>query len=334
MHDLNYRELAMADAIASDDIVRAHLQSWASYAAKTNNGFNAYEQNILAKLALEGYEIVPYSIDPDDEVVSMDEVTEAIETARDENYQAERDGKIQEQNPNDLELTALKKKASKTKQERHREAKGSLCRRYLTEDITHDLIIKDDNDWYPQLQLHYYLSIGRQHLKGRDTGKLKGLSPDGSMPFAPDVNRSCLTLKIKALDAVNIQQFFGEDKTFTSADLSGWHEKLLQCGRDIKEYLGISITTKSTPIQTAQRLLRLLGMKLDYLDRARIDGTPTRRYSGVDCDADERQSVMDRWLDRDNRIAGMAKRSTYLLDLYSERDGSTSAQLEFELAVS
>ena len=337
--DLNYKALAMVDrAAAADDFAPAHLDAWASYAAKTNQGLNNYEQNILAKLALEGYEIVPYSIDPDDEVVSIDEVTDAIVTARSDNYHAEREEKIQEPNPDDLELTALEKKAFKTRQERHREAKGSLCRRYLTEDITHDLIIKDDDGWYPQIQLHYYLSIGRQHLKGRDTAKLKKLSPDGFMPFVPDVNRSCLSLKISVLDAINVQQFFGEDKTFTSADLAGWHEKLLQCRRDVKEYLGISINLKSTPIQTAQRLLGLLGMKLNYIDRARIDGTPIRRYSGVDCNVDERQSVMDRWLDRDNRrldrdnrIATMAERSTCPLDLYNGGDGSLSAQLEFAL---
>ena len=223
-------------------------------------------------------------------------------------------------------------RSSKTKQERHREAKGSLCRRYLTEDVTHDLIIKDDDGWYPQLQLNYYLSVGRQYLKSRDTAKLKSLSPDGSVPFAPDVNRSCLSLKIKALDAVNIQQFFGEDKTFTSVDLAGWHEKLLQCRRDIREYLGIGISTKSTPIQTAQRLLGLLGMKLNYIDRARIDNIPTRRYSGVDCNVDERESVMARWLDRDDRIAGMAERSTSLLNLYSEGAGSPPTQLELAVA--
>jgi hypothetical protein len=291
-----------------------------------------YEQNILAKLAIEGYEIVPYSIDPDDEFISIDEVTDAIEIARDENYQAEREGIINEPNPSDFELAALKKKISKTRQERHWEAKGSLCRRYLTEDIDHDIIIKDDEGWYPQLQLHYYLTIGRQHLKSRDTAKLKGLSPDGSMLFAPDVNRSCLSLKIMTLDALNIEQFFGEDKMFTSVDLSDWHEKLLQCRQDIKQYLGIRISTKSTPIQTAQRLLGLLGMKLNYIDRARIDGIPTRRYSGVDCNADEREAVMARWLDRDNRIAGMAKRSTCLLDLYTERAGSFPAQLELAVA--
>jgi Domain of unknown function (DUF3854) len=333
LRDLNYRELAMADTIASDESVPAHLGAWASYAAKTNQGFNNYEQNILAKLAFEGYEILPYSIDPDDELISIDEVTDAIETAGADNYQAEREGIIDEPNPSDFELAALKKKISKTRQERHWEAKGSLCRRYLTEDITHDLIIKDDDGWYPQLQLHYYLTIGHQHLKGRDTAKLKGLSPDGSVLFAPDVNRSCLSLKIMALDAINIHQFFGEDKTFTSVDLAVWHEKLLQCRQDIEQYLGIRISTRSTPIQTAQRLLGLLGMKLNYIDRARIDGsTPTRRYSGVDCNADEREAVMARWLDRDNRIAGMAKRSTCLLDIYTERAGSPPAQLELAVA--
>jgi hypothetical protein len=329
LRDLNYRELAMADTIASDESVPAHLGAWASYAAKTNQGFNTYEQNILEKLAFEGYEILPYSIDPDDELISIDEVTDAIEIARDENYQAEREGIIDAPNPSDFELAALKKKISKTKHERHWEAKGSLCRRYLTEDIDHNLIIKDEDGWHPQLQLHYYLTIGRHHLKSRDTAKLKTLSPEGEMSFAPDVNRSCLSLKIMALDALNIEQFFGEDKTFTSVDLTSWHKRLLQCKRDVKEYLRIGISTKSTPIQTAQRLLGLLGMKLSYIDRIRIDGTPTRRYAGVDCNADEREAVMARWLDRDNRIAGMAKRSTRLLDLYSERDGSPSAQMEF-----
>ena len=329
--DLSYKALAMVDqAAAADDLAPAHIQAWASYAAKTNQGFNSYEQNILAKLALEGYEIISYSIDPDDEVVSIDDVTDAIISARADNYQAERDGKIQEPNPSELELKALEKKAAKTKQERYREAKGSLCRRYLTEDITHDLIIRDDDGWYPQLQLHYYLSIGRQYLKGRDTAKLKRLSPDGSKPFVPDVNRSCLSLKIMALDALNIQQFFGENKTFTAADLAGWYEKIFQCRSDIKKFLGISINIKSTPIQTAQRLLGLLGMKLNYMDQIRIDGTPTRRYSGVDCNAAERQSVMDRWLDRDNEIAEMAKCHSSLLDLYN---GSDVTALKLELTI-
>ena len=329
--DLNYKALAMVDqAAAADDLAPAHIQAWASYAAKSNQGFNNYERNILAKLSLEGYDIVSYSIDPDDEVVSINEVGDAIISARDDNYQAERDGIINEPNPNELELKALEKKVAKTRQERHREAKGSLCRRYLTEDITHDLIIRDDDGWYPQLQLHYYLSIGRSHLKGRDTAKLKRLSADGCMPFVPDVNRSCLSLKIRALDAINIQQFFGEDKTFTAADLAGWYEKLFQCRREIKEFLGISINIRSTPIQTAQRLLGLLGMKLNYIDQIRIDGIPIRRYSGVDCNADERQSVMDRWLDRDNEKAGMAECHSTILDLYNGGD-VTALQLELTI---
>ena len=306
----NYQAISKVDEIAKlDDYTPAHLNTWGCYAARVNGGFKKYEQSILDKLENEGYDLIPYAPDLEN-CASTNEISIAIENARSENYKAEQDGIISETNPSDIELATLKKKTAKTKQERYREAKGVLTRRYLTEDITHDLIVKNDNGWYPQLQLHYYLIIGREHLNSRDTAKLKGLSPDGHRPFKPDVNQSCLSLKIKALDAVNIQQFFGEDKTFTSVDLSDWHEKILQCRRDIKEYLDISISTKSTPIQTAQQLLGKLGLKLEYIDRIRIDGELTRRYSGVNCNSDDRQDVMERWLDRDNQIAVMAECST------------------------
>jgi Domain of unknown function (DUF3854) len=323
----NYRAISRVDEVAKlDDYTPAHLTTWGCYAARINGEFKKYEQNILDKLESEGYDLIPYAPDLENSVPT-NEILIEIENARSENYKAEQDGVIGETNPSDIELATLKKKTAKTKQERYREAKGNLCRRYLTEDITHDLIVKDDNGWHPQLQLYYYLTIGREHLKVRDTAKLRGLSPEGHHSFKPDVNRLCLTLRIKALDAVNIQQFFGEDKTFTSVDLSGWHEKLLQCRQEIKEYLGISISTKSTPVQTAQQLLGSLGLKLVYIDRIRIDGELTRRYSGVNCNSDDRQAVLEAWLDQDNRIARMAECSTPSINSIN-RGGGTLESLD------
>jgi hypothetical protein len=40
LSDLNYKALAVADATAADDFAPTHLKIWASYAAKTNQGFN------------------------------------------------------------------------------------------------------------------------------------------------------------------------------------------------------------------------------------------------------------------------------------------------------
>jgi Domain of unknown function (DUF3854) len=319
----NSQLLAVADEIATvDGFGSEHLRTWAKYAAKINQGFGNYNQNILDKLVSEGYELAaPSNIEElaqeelAQEEKEVEEVEVAIVHAKSKNYQAEREGKIGAKNPNDLELKELKQKAGKTKAERYTEAKGNLCRRYLTEDVTHDLITKDDNGWYPQLQLHYYLAVGSEYLKGRDTAKVKGLSGDLNA-FIPDVNGSVLSAKVGVLRSLKIEQFFGEDKTFTADSLSDWYLKVTQYRSAIKEVLGVWISPQSTPIQAAQQLLGKLGLKLEYIDRIRIDGKSTRRYGGVDCNPDDRQDVLDRWLDRDNRISRMAECSTQTYKIY------------------
>ena len=286
----------------------ANLTAWSNYAAKTNQGYHDYKANILDKLKCEGYDLTVVS--PNADRLPSDKIEEQIATAKEVNYSAEREQKIAAPNPNDLQLKALEKKTAKTKAERHIEAKGKLTRRYLTLDITDELIVKDDAGWYPQIQLYYYLTIGREHLPNRDKVKLQALSPEGCQPFTPDTNKVALSAKVKSLEVINISQFFGEDRIFTNDSLAHWFEKLKTCSPDIKIFLEVGIGEKSTPITTAQRLLNLLGYKLKLIDRIRIDGKLTRRYSGVICDADDRQDVLARWLERDDRAAVMAECST------------------------
>lgn len=183
----NLQQLAGVDAVAaSDGFASVHLQTWAKYASKVNWGFKNYKQNILDKLVSEGYELIAPDSQSftltDSNEIATEEIETAIAIAKTENYHAEREEKINVPNPCDIKLAELKKKIAKTRTERYQEAKGNLCRRYLTENITHDLIIKDDDGLYPQLQFHYYLTIGYEHLKGRDIAKIKELSPDGGYP--------------------------------------------------------------------------------------------------------------------------------------------------------
>jgi hypothetical protein len=286
----------------------AHIAAWSNYAAKTNQGYRDYKANILDKLKCEGYDLIVVS--PNTDRLPSDKIEEQIVDAKEANYKAERQQKIAAPIPNELQLKALEKKTAKTKAERHIEAKGKLVHRYLTEDITDELIVKDDRGWHPQIQLYYYLTSGREHLPNRDKVKLQALSPEGYKPFNPDINNATLSVKVKALEAINISQFFGEDRTFTNNSLADWFDRLKGCRGDIADYLKIGIGEKSTPITTAQRLLNLLGCKLESIDRIRIDGKLTRRYSGVICDADGRQDVLARWLERDDRAAVMAECST------------------------
>ena len=129
------------------------------------------------------------------------------------------------------------------------------------------LIIKDDKGWYPQIQLHYYLTIGNKHLSQRDNAKLDSLAPD-SQPFKPDGNRSCLSAKVKALQALRIEQFFGEDLIFTDDSLRQWHNQLLSCRLHVKELLGITISPTSHPVRAAQQLL--------IVDRSGVRGISPR----------------------------------------------------------
>lgn len=301
----NLSALSLAGFTEDSKDYQSHIKAWSNYAAKVNSGFKDYKANITAKLQSDGYELI--IVGENDNPLPAQQIKEGIEAAKEFNYTAEREQKIAAPNPSDLELKALEKKNSKTKPERHREAKGRLTRRYLTEDITDELIIQDDNGWYPKILLHYYLSVGREHLPNRDKLKLQALSPEGYQPFTPDVNKVLLSVKVKALEAVNVSQFFGEDRTFTNDSLADWFEKLKSCSFDIKNFLGVGIGEKSTPITTAQRLLGLLGLKLTSLDQIRINGERTRRYSGVNLDADDRAAVMARWLERDDRAATMAE---------------------------
>ncbi|MCC5669515.1 hypothetical protein LC653_38275 [Nostoc sp. CHAB 5784] len=61
------------------------------------------------------------------------------------------------------ELKKLQDKKAKTKTERHQQRKAELSRRYEI-DVTPDLVEKDDDGWYPQLRMHYYLTLGREFL--------------------------------------------------------------------------------------------------------------------------------------------------------------------------
>lgn len=291
-----------------------HLDVWAKYAAKINEGYHNYEQAILDKLESEGYEII--KID-DDESLTSASVKIKIETMMETNYEAERGEILSAPILDHIALKKLQKKTTKTKSERRIERKGLMVKMYATNDITDDLIIKDDNGWHPQLTLFYYLTIGRKHLKTRDTNTLNRITADASSPLPTDITVVARSAKIRALLAVNIEQFFGEDKTFTADSLGDWFEKLKGCRRDIRDYLGVGIGDKSTPITTAQRLLKVLGYNLTLLDQIKIEGKVTRRYGGVLVDFDDRSLVLARWLDRDDRveIATREKQSRYMAEM-------------------
>jgi hypothetical protein len=88
--------------------------------------------------------------------------------------------------------------------------------------------------------------------------------------------------------------------------LAQWFETILKFRFDIKTLLGVSIhPEKDTAVAVAQRLLKKLGLKLEFLAQLRVKGKHTRIYLGCKSDFDLRSLVFQNWLNRDERYAAI-----------------------------
>ena len=194
----------------------------------------------------------------------------------------------------------MSNKRAKTQEERYRERKGQLIKRYGVE-VTPELVEKDDRGWYPQLQLHYYLTVGNIYLAERDRRSISQLKKQGNNKFfKPDINKRQLSPQIKALQLIGIEQFLNPEAEFTKDSLADWFEMVVKWRFEIKSILGVNIhPERDSAISVAQRILKKLGLRLEFKHQIRTNGKPTRVYRGCNLNPDERALVFDNWLERD-----------------------------------
>ncbi len=274
------------------------LNTWAKRACVVNAGKNDYRTEILSKLIVEGYEITDPDPDPDpDDSIGSSVVNEGLLETKRENYQAYTHAVPKMNEPTAQELEELKNKRAKTKEERLTERKGNLIKRYGIE-VTPELVEKDDRGWYGQLQLHYYLTVGNAYLANRDQGTISQLSEVGQgRAFKPDINKRQQIAKVKALQLIGIEQFFDSMAEFTAESLQGWLDFVIEHRFDLKTFLGVSINPeKDSAIAVAQRILKKLGLKLEFKYWRGSRQSKQRVYGGCNLNRDQRFQVFDNWL--------------------------------------
>ena len=275
------------------------LNTWAQRACVVNAGKNNYREQIVTKLLSEGYELKESTTDSD----SGEIVSEELKETRTANYReyCQEVGIVE--TPTDKQLEELKNKRAKTKTERHAERKGNLSKRYGVE-VTPELVYKDDNGWYPQLQLHYYLTVGNIYLAKRDRRSLARIKEQGNnRVFKPDLNKKQLSAQVRTLQLIEIEQFLNPDAEFTKDSLADWFEMVLQLRYDIKTLLGVSINPeKDSAIAVAQRILKKLGLKLEFKCWRGDRSSKQRVYSGCNLNLDERNCVFTGWLARESEM--------------------------------
>ncbi len=290
----NLKLLQDASLIIDSDeinINRTALNIFGKMACRINAGMINYRESVLSGLADEGHNII--------EVLDhrrRKKLEQEITAQKNQVYNSECEdisaADTSEMTPAKYE--ALQQQRSKTMTERHQERKYKLEQRYGV-DVTPELVKKDDEGYYPQLRLHYYLTLGRAFVAKRDR-KLGEKMLQAKSTWLPDFNGGQLGLVIHALEMFNIPGFIvnGRELRGTDADLLQMASNALSVKWQVQTVLGITLNDNDSPIVILRRLLKKIGLKLKYLGR---DGTGERQrvYRVVDAD-DGREQIFLNWL--------------------------------------
>ncbi|MCC5654137.1 DUF3854 domain-containing protein [Nostoc sp. XA013] len=273
------------------------LQTWGKRGSVINVEMRRYRESVLAGLVEDGYTIIDAS-DADDNESGA--VIESVKAASVELYAAECKAIAQADELSQTELKKLQDKRAKTKTERHQQRKAELSRRYEI-DVTPELVEKDDDGWYPQLRMHYYLTLGREFLTNRDAKRAAAqLEAGENSIWKPDFNKGQLLPAVLLLENLNLLQFLTPDVQLRGSDEKMVEFKALavQHRHVIKNYLNVTISEKLTPVAIAQKLLAKIDLKLDYVGRLGSRDNRECVYQFVAPD-DQRDLIFGQWLNRD-----------------------------------
>ncbi len=273
------------------------LQTWGKRGSVINVEMRRYRESVLAGLVEDGYTIIDASDADDDESGA---VIESVKAASVELYAAECEAIADSPTISDAEFKKLQDTRAKTKTERHQQRKAELSRRYEI-DVTPELVEKDDDGWYPQLRMHYYLTLGREFLTNRDAKRAKAqLEAGENSVWKPDFNKGQLLPGVLLLENLNLLQFLTPDVQLRGSDEKMVEFKALAVTHRhvIKNYLNVSISEKLTPVAIAQKLLAKIDLKLDYVGRLGKRENRECVYRFV-APNDERDSIFGQWLNRD-----------------------------------
>jgi hypothetical protein len=309
--EVNIRLLQQSDLESLEDLDTGFqaesLLCWAKMAVRVNASMLNYRESILGILQEEGHHIKDRKESETKD--KSDRLTEAIDEIREQNYRRECEAIATAKEIAEEEYRHLKKQIIKSTIERRILRRYDLQKRYGIE-VTPRLVVKDDEGWYQQLRLHYFLTIGRQFLCDRDALIAHKLieSGHGSL-FIPDFNGSQLGVIIGTMEVLGIPVFLSHpDRELKNidSDLQQMAEIAIQNRSEIKTITKIGIASNASPITIARRFLDLLGYGLTASRSERINKKSVKVYQIV-TPRDERDRVFQQWLFRDEKCAGSSE---------------------------
>ncbi|TVQ59881.1 MAG: DUF3854 domain-containing protein [Spirulina sp. DLM2.Bin59] len=324
---VNIRLLQQSDLMTLDDVETGFqaesLLCWAQFAVRVNAAMAHYRDQVLLGLQQEGHHILPMAepIPPEPTAEASPSLGAAIAEVRDRNYSEECEAIAAAADLTEADYQPLKKQLVKTPEQRRQVRKYDLAQRYRR-PVTPELVERDDQDWYSQLRLHYYLTVGRDHLTERDAQLAQAmiLEGDGAI-FAPDFNRSQLGAKIGVLDLLGIGRLLAQGDRLlrnTDVDLVAMQGVAIANRTFIKAALGIGIPKNASPILIIRRCLEKLGYGVNCVKcegvlvpgKTKRSRTKRIRVYQIEAPQDGRGAVFTAWLQRDRVQPEMSEGET------------------------
>ncbi len=293
------RELDFEDLdVAIDPIAE---RTWAKMACRINAQIPHYRESVVAALRLEGHTVLEQRLtrSPDD----LKQLYGEMKTSAQTNYRSECEAIAAAEDMNKTEAEIVGSKRAKTEADRFKERKYQLKQRYRVE-VSPELVEKDDKGWYPQIRLHYYLSLGRNHLKQRDLKVLESAlqSGEGAI-WNPDLKASLLTHQILVLEKLGLLSLLTPGIELRNSDprLRQMAERVKADPWQTKALLGLTINPQSSPVVVVRQLLSKLGLRLELLRKEGPRGQQERVYTVTDLN-DGRSPIFTAWLERDRSL--------------------------------
>ena len=309
---LNIRLLQQSDFDSLDDLeVGFQAESflcWAKMAVGFNAGMNHYRDSVLEFLRIEGHQVIEIYTEvlPDESEekklsenpIAVNTLQSAIAIVIKQNYYTECEAIATAKNISLSEYQKLKKRLSKPIQQQREQRKFELMLRYSI-PITAELVQKDDRGWYQQLQLHYFMTVGRPYLPVRDGEVAKKLLELGKGNiFIPDFNDCLLGAIIGVMELLKIPLLLKDKQRELKnidPDLQLLGKIALSNRKEIKTILGIGLAANSSPITIVRRFLDKIGYSLECLRTETHNKKRLRIYRIVNPD-DGRSEVFQQWL--------------------------------------
>ncbi|MEH1799514.1 MAG: plasmid replication protein, CyRepA1 family [Nostoc sp.] len=326
-----------------------HLRTWAKLSARVNASIRLYRQSMQDGLIADGHQIQVRSnavhnniirdlrlaflaTDADDLATRRRLIVEIVKVQKDwaQSRQKAKEIKrkikeIKQQNQlsvaaavanakdiDYVEYEQLLVKHSLTDGERNQINKYVLRQRYGVE-VTPWLKLQDDQGYYPQLLIHYYLTHESEYFHVRDEQEWhQQLSWGEGKVFLPDLKT--YTLKVEAMRALGMLQFLEAKRKLTEndPDLILLKNVAFQHSKHIKRALGINLVGEKeqvSAIKILSRLLNLLGLKLKRVNEIyQID---------LETLYDGREKIFAVWHQRDELMLAHVKSVGYELSDYS-----------------